>query len=62
MPRFRPPPSQAAALTFALLAAALPSTRLAAQIATEQVSFARDVLPILSDRCFSCHGPDARAR
>ncbi len=28
----------------------------------EPVKFSRDVLPILSDTCFSCHGPDARAR
>jgi mono/diheme cytochrome c family protein len=26
------------------------------------VNFARDVLPILSDHCFACHGPDAKAR
>jgi hypothetical protein len=26
------------------------------------VRFDRDVLPILSDHCFQCHGPDARAR
>ena len=25
-------------------------------------SFRRDVLPILSDRCFACHGPDGGAR
>jgi len=29
---------------------------------SEPVSFAREVLPILSDRCFTCHGPDAAAR
>jgi hypothetical protein len=27
-----------------------------------KVSFSRDVLPILSDKCFKCHGPDASSR
>src|SRR5262245_60985286 len=26
------------------------------------ISFGRDILPILSDKCFQCHGPDAKAR
>ncbi len=30
--------------------------------AAETVRFSRDVLPILSDHCFACHGPDAAAR
>ncbi|MEQ9411408.1 MAG: PSD1 and planctomycete cytochrome C domain-containing protein [Fuerstiella sp.] len=30
--------------------------------AAEGVSFSRDVLPILADRCFHCHGPDAAHR
>lgn len=29
---------------------------------TEEIRFARDVLPILSEKCFSCHGPDADDR
>src|SRR3954464_5999039 len=26
------------------------------------VGYRRDVLPILSDRCFKCHGPDSATR
>ncbi len=26
------------------------------------VDFSRDVLPVLSDYCFQCHGPDANSR
>ena len=29
---------------------------------SEPVSFNEQILPILSDRCFSCHGPDSAAR
>src|SRR5687768_4458443 len=27
-----------------------------------KVDFRRDVLPVLSSRCFHCHGPDDKAR
>jgi len=30
--------------------------------AAEKVNFSRDILPILSDSCFNCHGPDAAKR
>jgi hypothetical protein len=31
-------------------------------LAQDKVDFARDVLPVLSDACFKCHGPDEKAR
>src|SRR5262249_23041940 len=34
----------------------------AAGEARSGVVFSRDVLPILSDNCFQCHGPDPKAR
>jgi hypothetical protein len=34
----------------------------AAHAAAPRLEFNRDIRPLLSDRCFKCHGPDAHAR
>src|SRR6187431_625628 len=38
------------------------SARLFAATPDAPVDFARDVLPVLSDNCFHCHGPDEKGR
>jgi hypothetical protein len=35
---------------------------LPAEVSARVIEFNRDVRPILSDKCFHCHGPDAKAR
>jgi hypothetical protein len=47
---------KSAAFVIASLATALPSP------AGEKISYAREILPILSDKCFFCHGPDKDKR
>ena len=32
------------------------------QAASSTLQFSRDILPILSDNCLQCHGPDAKSR
>src|SRR6478609_4743589 len=33
-----------------------------AAVAAEKLQYNRDIRPILSDRCFKCHGPDKGSR
>jgi len=41
---------------------ALPLLFQAQANAEEEVNFSREILPVLSDRCFHCHGPDESER
>jgi hypothetical protein len=46
----------------ALTLARVSGAELRAQAPAEPVRFNRDIRPILSDRCFQCHGPDSAKR
>ena len=34
----------------------------ASSLSAEKLDFAREVLPILSNKCFACHGPDTKKK
>ncbi len=57
---FRKP--SAAAAILAVVAARLIAHDLEAATAVGSPDFSREILPILSDHCFACHGPDEKAR
>lgn len=49
-------------LIFLALGAAGLGSALTRPLQAGKLDFSRDVLPILSDKCFKCHGPDAESR
>src|SRR5207249_9888242 len=49
-------------MKFKLVRASLLSSVFLSWPASAQVSFNRDIRPIMSDTCFRCHGPDKSAR
>ena len=59
MPRIRISPLALAFTACGLTVAVWPH---AAAPAAEAIRFDRDILPILADKCFACHGPDAGHR
>ena len=58
-----PTPSELKAImsrvTFLMLLLASSQTHVVAQ---ESPKYNRDIRPLLSDRCFKCHGPDSHSR
>ncbi len=55
-------PTGSLGLLFAILAFTAPGARAQPVPLPAKIDFSRDVLPILSNNCFQCHGPDDKVR
>ena len=62
MPNFSKILAASLALIFGLASCKTSSTDQADLLATDQISYNFHIRPILSDKCFACHGPDANKR
>ena len=56
------PHESIARLALFLPLAAVASAGVDAEVAASEPDFGREILPILSDKCFTCHGPDRSSR
>lgn len=59
-PTFDPMTRLSIAFAFAIVCSILASTPQC--VADDSVDFSRDIKPLLSSRCFTCHGPDENSR
>src|SRR3954470_527945 len=58
----RPLALAAAIVSFGLALTGTPRAAVSPQSTAAPISFNREILPILANNCFACHGPDEKKR